>query len=229
MVRLLKRLNRHSAEPETLTGLVQVLRFCGLLKESVEMNKAAAIVDPVMVTSIPHTLFLMGKYTATIEAYGGRTSYYLDAAAWASLGETDRAAQILRERLARMPAPSPMVGLMESLLAALERRFDDAVRLMQANDITFEPEGIVYFARQYSFMGFADQAIESLRQAAQLGFVCSPETLKLDPWLTSVREHERFPKLLFEAERSATEAGSIFEQYVSKSPDFGIHNRAYRA
>jgi DNA-binding winged helix-turn-helix (wHTH) protein len=100
LLRLRERLSRHPDEPETLAGLVQVLRFCGLLRQSVEADKRAKELDPMILTSVPHTLFLMGEYAATIDAYSGRTGYYLDAAAWAALGNKSYSAALLRERLA---------------------------------------------------------------------------------------------------------------------------------
>ena len=41
--------------------------------------------DPAIVTSIPHSLFLAGDYTSAIPSYGRRARYYLDAAAWLCL------------------------------------------------------------------------------------------------------------------------------------------------
>src|SRR5262249_37901292 len=124
--RLLKRIERNPAEPESFTGLVQVFRFCGLLRESVEAHKRATDLDPTVATSVPHTLFLAGEYASCIETYSGRASYYLYAAAWAALGDKARAAMLLRERLERMSLSELIRGLMASLLAALEDRFDDA-------------------------------------------------------------------------------------------------------
>lgn len=55
-----------------------------------------------MVTNVAHTRFLAGEYASAIESYGGRAAYYLDAAAWAALQETDRAIVLPLERLERM-------------------------------------------------------------------------------------------------------------------------------
>jgi len=45
----------------------------------------------------------MGAYAAALDAYGGRAGYYLDAASWAALGDTDPAARLLRDRLSQSP------------------------------------------------------------------------------------------------------------------------------
>ena len=97
-VRLVHRLASHPHESETFAGLVQVLRFCGLVDESVAAHRHAAALDPTVVTSVAHTHFLRGEYEATIETYSGRKGYYLDAAAWAALGDAHRAISLLRER-----------------------------------------------------------------------------------------------------------------------------------
>jgi DNA-binding winged helix-turn-helix (wHTH) protein len=200
LARLLSRLERNPGEPESFTGLVQVLRFCGLLRESVEAHERAMDLDPTVVTSVPHTLFLAGDYAASIETYSGRASYYLDAAAWAALGDKARASTLLRERLARMPLSELMKGLMASLLALLEERFDEAFNCMEAMKIPHEPEVLVYLARHYAYLGSPDSAIKTLKRAAQSGFVCAPETLRSDFWLRAARAHPEFGSLLTEAE-----------------------------
>ena len=192
--------------------LVQVFRFCGLLRESIAAHKRAASLDPTVVTSVPHTLFLAGDYASTIETYSGRASYYLDAAAWAALGDKVRAAMLLRERLARMSLSELMKGLMSSLLALLEERFVDALHCMEGMKIPYDPEALVYLARHYSFMGSPDLAISALKRAAQSGFVCAPDTLRSDEWLKAARTHAGFGSVLTEAETLMDQAHSILQR-----------------
>jgi DNA-binding winged helix-turn-helix (wHTH) protein len=207
--RLKERVGRNPGEPESFTGLVQVLRFCGLLEESVEAHHRAMDLDPTVFTSVPHTFFLMGDYAAAIDSYGGRAGYYLDAAAWAAVGDIERTVKLLRERLARSPLSELMSGLMMSLLAVVERRFDDAVSCMQAVRITREPEALIYFARHYSYIGASDAAIGMLKQAVQSGFVCAPFTLRSDAWLGAARLHPEFTAILAEAESLTGNARSL--------------------
>src|SRR6202044_268156 len=131
MARLLERLQHHPGEPESLASLVQVFRFCGMLPQSIDAHKRAIEMDPAVATSVAHTLFFAGQYKSAIEIYGGRAAYYLDAAAWAALGDEQRAIDLLRERLDRMSLSPLMTALMASLLAVLERRSTDAVTLME--------------------------------------------------------------------------------------------------
>jgi len=207
MARLLLRLKSHPDEPESLTGLVQVFRFRGLLKRSMEMHRLAAEVDPAIVTSVAHTYFLACEYGDAIQAYSGRAAYYLDAASWAALGDLERAATLLRARLSKASLSRLMTALMTSLLAVLEGRVDDAVRFMESADARKDPEILMYFGRHYSRLGLADSAIDVIRRAAREGFVCATDTLLSDPWLQAVREHSEFSSLLLElqAETSASE------------------------
>ena len=119
---------------------------------------------------------------------------------------------LLRERLARMSLSELMKGLMGSLLALLEGRFGDAFHCMEAMRIPHEPEVLVYLARHYSFMGSPDLAINALKDAAQSGFVCAPDTLRSDEWLKSARTHAGFGSVLTEAEILMDQAHSILQR-----------------
>lgn len=219
MERLFHRLERHPGEPESYTGLVQVFRFRGLLHESVSAHKRAVELDPATVTSVAHTSFLAADYAAAIEVYGGRAAYYLDAAAWAALDDTARAIALLRERLERMSLSRLMTALMSSLLAVLEGRADDAVRLMQHADTTREPEILVYFARHYARLGHADAALQALERAAHSGFVCAPHTLRSDVWLSALQLHPQFSPLLRTAETLTAAARASHTAYTAGSRD----------
>ena len=211
MPRILDRLNRHPGEPESLTSLVQVFRFRGLLQESIEAHRRATQFDPAVHTSVAHTHFLAGDYPSAIETYNGRVAYYLDAAAWAALGDRKRAIAILRDRLSRMSLSTLMTALMSSLLALLEGKAHEAVRLMETADTTREPEILVYFARHYARLKQVDSAISALKRAAESGFVCAPDTLISDAWLSALRKHPEFASLLGTAETLVREARSSFE------------------
>jgi hypothetical protein len=189
--------------------LVHVLRFCGLLGESLAAHRHAVDLDPTVSTSVAHTQFLMGDYASAIDSYGGRAGYYLDAAAWAAVGDVARACKLLRDRLAGPPYSELMSGLMASLLAVLERRFDSALHCMRSTRSPREPETLIYFARHYSHIGAAEDAVVALRQAAQAGFICAPSTLRADPWLAAVRRHPGFADLLATAENLTGNARSL--------------------
>jgi DNA-binding winged helix-turn-helix (wHTH) protein/tetratricopeptide (TPR) repeat protein len=211
MSRILTRLDRHPGEPESFTSLVHVFRFRGLLQRSIEAHRRAIQLDPIILTSVAHTYFLAGDYPSAIETYSGRAAYYLDAAAWAALGDRKRAIAILHERLGTMSLSRLMTALMSSLLALLEGKAHEAVRLMETADTTREPEILVYFARHYARLKQVDSAIAALKRAAESGFVCAPDTLTSDAWLSALRKHSEFASLLGSAETLVQEAQSSFE------------------
>ena len=107
IVRLAQRIEARGGEPESFAGLVQGLRFCGLLDESVFAPTRATALDPTIVTSVPHTCSSSCEYEAAIETYSD-TRYYLDAASWTALGDTRRATELLTERLRQDSALDPL-------------------------------------------------------------------------------------------------------------------------
>lgn len=216
MVRLTQRIQRHPAEPETFAGLVQVLRFRGLLSRSIEAHRHAVELDPAIDTGVAYTYFLAGDYAAAVESYDGRGAFYLDAAAWAARGDKKRAIALLRDRLRGGSLSALMSALLGSLLAVLQGRREQAVRLMESADTTREPEIMVYFARHYAQIGLAAAAGKSLQKAFRAGFVCAPETLADDPWFASLRKHRGFAAILDEARAQVSEAESTFVRSVSE-------------
>jgi tetratricopeptide (TPR) repeat protein len=214
MTRLLERLQQNPTEPESFASLVQVLRFRGMLSQSIDAHRRAVRLDPAVITSVAHTLFLSGDYASAIETYSGRAAYYLDAAAWAALGNRKRAVSLLRERLEKMPLSPLMIALMSSLLALLENKTEEAINLMRAANTNREPEILLYFARHYSRIKKPELAIIALKQAAQSGFVCSPHTLTSDPWFSPLRRHPGFKALRDSMQALVNEAQSSFDRYT---------------
>jgi DNA-binding winged helix-turn-helix (wHTH) protein len=213
MARLLERLEYRPIEPESYVSLVQVLRFRGLLDESIEAHRRAAELDPTILSSVAHTMFFCGRYRSAIESYAGRSAYYLDAASWAALGNRKYAIALLKERLETLSLSQLIHTLLSSLLAVLEKRTDEAIQLMQGANTTHEPEIMVYFARHYAALGLPELAEKALRQAAASGFVCAPATLQNDSWLKSLRAHANFLSLLRSMEVLVAEARSGIKEY----------------
>jgi DNA-binding winged helix-turn-helix (wHTH) protein len=222
MPRLFERLERYPTEPESFSSLVQVLRFRGLLRESVAAHRRAVELDPAVTTSVAHTFFLAGQYKTAIEAYSGRAGYYLDAAAWAVLGDRKQAVALLRERLSNPSFSKRMTALMASLLAILEGKKDEAESIMDEADTSREPEILVYFARHYGHMGMLDSSIQALHLAARSGFTCAPDTLKSDPWLVPLRKHRELGPLLSDAGALVEKARSSLTECAGSSKVFSL-------
>lgn len=187
----------HRGHAEDFAGLVHALRFAGLLDESVAAHARAVTLDPTIVTSVPHTHFLRCDYTATLETYG-QTRYYLDAAAWAALGETRRAVQLLEQRLASQHLSPLMSGLLASLLALLQDRRDDAISMIQGMQIEREPEVLFYVARHLAMVGDAAGAARMVERARREGLTSSV-TLEEDEAFAAIRKTATFRREIREA------------------------------
>jgi len=194
MIRLAGRVKRRGEDPETLTGLVQVLRCCGLFDESIAAHERAIALDPTTQTSVAHTWFLKGEYTKVFETYTG-FRLYLDAAAWAALGDTQHAATLLRSRLAKNEMSPLMAGPGASLLAALEGRRDDVLAILENMRSFNEPEAQFYLARHSAMVGAVETTLELLQRARAGGFL-GPACLQYDRVFDCMRELPQFQEEL---------------------------------
>jgi tetratricopeptide (TPR) repeat protein len=205
MVRLLERARFRRNDPELLAGLVQACRYCGELAASVAAHGQARQLDPHVPTSISHTYFLLCDYPKTLETYGSKGGYYLDAAALAAMGRDREAIDRLREREPRSPVGA-IQAMMRSLRLCLEQ--DRTGVLSAAN--TFEsfalrdPESWFYVVRHLARIGECDRAIALLSKVIEHGYLCD-FALAHDPWLDSLRSNIGFAELArrFRERRSA--------------------------
>ena len=205
MLRLSSRMRRRGEDPETLAGLVHVLRCCGLLEESVAAHERALALDSAIRTSVPHTHFLRGDYAAVFENFQA-PGMYLDAAAWVALGETERALSLLRTRLAQR-SPGFMGLLMISLLAILEgdtaKAFEPMAHLNGVND----PEGMFYLARHCAMLNNREKTVEMIRATRLAGFWCS-HCLLTDAVFAAVRDAPEFLVEMSHAQRLEEQAAT---------------------
>jgi DNA-binding winged helix-turn-helix (wHTH) protein len=210
ITRLASRLKTHGKEPETLAGLVQALRYCGLLEDSLKAHQNAVTLDPTIKTSVAHTHFLRGDFAKVFETYTGAL-YYLDAAAWAALGARERAADLLRMRLSKPELGPVMAVLMASLLAILDGRSEHASDLIRDAEVFREPEVLFYLARHLGMLDAHDLAIRFLRRARQEGF-WSSTSMKHDPAFVGLRNSHEFDLEVKEAERLESAALQAFHE-----------------
>ena len=188
--RLTGRLAVHGQDAQTLAGMVHVLRCCGLLEESVAVNDHAKALDPTVGTSVAHTYFLQGDYPSVFGTYVGE-GYYLDAAAWAAMGQTDRALALLHKRL-KQPELSPlMLTMMQSLAHVLQGNGAAAVALATGAEITDEPEAMFYFARHCGMAQDAAATVDMVRRARLAGF-WSSTALERDASFNGLRHLPEF-------------------------------------
>ena len=216
MTRLASRLRLRGEDPETLAGLVQVFRVCGLLEESIAAHDRAIALDPAIKTSVAHTHFLLGNYASVFETYTGN-QFYLDAAAWAALGNRDRAINLLRTRLNRPEISSMMSGMIASLLAALEGKAEEAIAITEATQAFQEPEARFYFARHCGMLNLVMPTVELVRRARLEGFY-SVYALQNDIAFACIRLHPEFQREVEEAKHMEANARQLL--HLNLGPDF---------
>lgn len=98
-----------------------------------------------------------------------------------------------------------------SLRALLEGKREESLEaseeLMKA---TFrDPEGMYYLARQLSYLGEAEKALDMLSRAISSGFFCYA-TMARDPWLDRLRTNSEFTSLMRRAQQLHREASAAF-------------------
>ena len=213
MIRLTDRLENHRQDPETLAGLVQAFRYCGLPEESIAAHEQAVCLDPTIRTSVAHTHFVRGEFSRVFETYTGAL-YYLDAAAWAALGACDRAALLLRERLKQPALGKMMTILMSSLLAVLDGQTERATDLMKDFEGIRDPEALFYLARHYAMFDDLEGAVQMVRRARLAGFWSSCALLN-DPVFSKLRSHPDLQRETQEADCSESYSRRLLHQSLS--------------
>jgi DNA-binding winged helix-turn-helix (wHTH) protein len=213
MTRLARRLESHREDPETLAGLVQAFRYCGLLEESVAAHRQAACLDPTVRTSVAHTHFARGEFQRVFETYTGAL-YYLDAATWAALGDGGRAALLLRERIEQPELGQAMMTLISSLLAVLDGRTGRAAELMTDLEGIRDPEIFFYLARHYAMFDDLDGVVQMVRRARLAGFWSSYALLN-DPVFGKLRGDSALLNEIEEATRLESECRELLHQCLS--------------
>lgn len=210
MVRLLRRALVTSNHPELFAGLTHACRYCGLLQASVAAHQRARRLDSQIRPSVAHTYFLIGDYAGVLETSSGGDYLYVYPLALAQLGREREAIELLRERL--RSESLPQLRLMgSSLLALLEGRRSDSINDTEQNlrGSFHDPEGLYYFARQLSYLGEHERALNVLREAEGLGYSCLG-ALRSDPWLDPIRTRTEFLDILRLMEEDLAENAAVF-------------------
>jgi tetratricopeptide (TPR) repeat protein len=210
MVRLLGRAALSGNDPELFAGLTQVCRYCGLLEASLAAHDQARRLDPQVRTSVAHTYFMLGDYGAVPAYSSGGDHLGVHPLALFHLGREVEALELLRKGL-QEEMPLPVIRCIgTSVIALLEGRPEDSeqeseVFLRRCRD----PESFYYFARQFAFLGKHARAVELLKEAVKLGYVCFP-TMARDPWMDPLRGSPEFSVVSRAAEARYREAADAF-------------------
>ncbi|MGH9718818.1 MAG: winged helix-turn-helix domain-containing protein [Bryobacteraceae bacterium] len=207
MARLVPRA-QGAADPEIFAGLINPLRYSGLLEASLAAHSRAVALEPKIRTSIPHSWFLQRDY-ARVAATRIEDNPYIVALSQAEVGRKDEALRVLRA--------------MEEKVKTRMRDFIMAARTMIEGDAAAsvaaigrivasefgDPEGLFYLTRHLARLDQVDSALEIFERVVGGGFFCYPAMLN-DPWLDSVRKRPQFERLLATAEQQHQTARSEF-------------------
>lgn len=206
--RLLRRARNRRSDAELFAGLGHVCRYCGLLHASLRAHQEARRLDPLISTTINHTYFMLGEYQKALESSGGDFGYALGLTL-ATVGRVDEAISKLRQREEIIWRLGKLY--LTSLRALLEGNRVESLAACEAlRGATFrDPEGIYYLARQISYLGEQDWALETLSRTINQGFFCYPALVR-DPWLDNIRTRPEFAALLAHANNLQREAVAAF-------------------
>jgi tetratricopeptide (TPR) repeat protein len=212
MIRLLRRALVTSNDPELFAGLTHACRYCGLMQASIAAHQRAQRLDPLIRPSVAHTYFFIGDYARAIANSSGGDYLYVHPLALAQLGREREATEVLRDRLQREALPRiRLFGT--SLLALLEGRQNDSIDEIERYlaGSFYDPEGLYYFARQLSYLGQYERALNVLEQAEKLGYCCLG-ALRSDPWFDPMRTRSAFLDLVRRVEQNVIENAAAFKE-----------------
>ena len=210
MRRLLDRARFRANDPELFAGLVQALRYCGLLEESIASYERARRIEPTIRTGVAHAYLMHGDYAEAIAADLDEPPY-VTIQALAMSGRIDESVALIREREARK-LPRLLHDLMTSIRCVIESNLEEARPVMDrllAEWRSRDPCAAYYFARQIARVGNTPKALEQLRFAVDGGFYV-PSFMRQDPWLDSLRGEEEFKRLERRAEERHASARDAF-------------------
>jgi serine/threonine protein kinase/tetratricopeptide (TPR) repeat protein len=209
MKRLLDRAHQRRSDAELFAGLGHVCRYCGLLQPALVAHQEARRLDPLISTSVMHTYFMLGEYQRALENSASDYGYGM-ALALTALGRIEEALALLRQRELAKPWRLGKLYL-TSLRALLEGNRQESLQACdELRRATFrDPEGMYYLARQLSYLGQAEEALEVLSRAIEHGFFCYPGMVR-DPWLDGLRTRPGFTELLRKAQQLQREASAVF-------------------
>ena len=212
MVRLLERARFRRNDADLFAGLVQACRYCDELEASVAAHQRARHLDSHIVTSVPHTYFLLGEYQKTIEYYGSpKGGYYLDCAALVMLGEQQEALARLRARERSGGATGSVRAIMQSLKAYLEGNREGCVEAIEAGErlTRRDLETLFYEARHLAQTAGPARALDVLSSVLDGGFLCGSSLLR-DARLAPLRSSPGYTALAARAEQERVRAHTSF-------------------
>ncbi len=214
MLRLVSCIARQPHAPELFAGLVQALRFCGLVDLSIAAHRRARALDPTILTSVHHTWWMKGEYERALSETFGDIGY-MPGLALASLKRDREAIAALTWR-ERETADTRVRCYLVSLRALLQGHRDESLRALERVRIQVDAEASYYVARTYAALDDFDSAIREMTHVIDGGFLCHG-TFTHDPWLEKLRTDPRLAPLLDAARKRSAHAAAAFDRAGGKT------------
>jgi tetratricopeptide (TPR) repeat protein len=207
MERLLKRAHAHPHDSNILTGLVQALRYCGLLEPSIAAHHQARRLDLHARTSVAYTYLQMGEFQLALDLCPTLTDFFVVAPSLEALGRVPEAIALTREFEKTVPEPFRFAFVVYR--ACLEGDHQAARMASERGPYLDDPEASFYTACLMAKMNDPERALKHLSLAIESGYRCHHALLH-DRWLESVRTDSRFNELVNRAAKMNLEARAVF-------------------
>jgi tetratricopeptide (TPR) repeat protein len=201
---LVKRINVSSSNAHLFASLVHVLRFCGLLNESLEADIIAKSIDSTVLTSVGHTHWMLGNYERAKEFTKGDIGY-IEAVSLSSMNRYDEAIDKLKINELRVDNERLKAYLGSLKFALLKNREESLRNLKIAFMLSIDGEAIYYLTRTYAYWGEQQMAMDGLIKAVDKGFY-QYLVFETDPWLDSLRTLPEYTDLIDRAKRLSMES-----------------------
>jgi hypothetical protein len=192
-----ERLKTRPKGVDLLASLVQGLRYCGLLDESLAAHAEAREIDPSARTSVAYTHFVRGDYEGTASS-STESDLFVHVLAELAMGQTSKARDLIRGLLGNV---NPLLlAYFKPLQLLIEGDVESSISSGRPLYQDFpDPEGRFFFARNLAWAGLADEALELIEGTATA--YCALPPPGRDPWLGSIDGTTRYAGLLSQVER----------------------------
>lgn len=209
--RIIARIRARQSDSELYTALVKILRYCGLLDESLAAHEQAIKLDPRANTSVTHTYFMRGDYEKALVS-SDRDIGYIGPLSLIMMDRREEADRRVKARLAEITDPQLRAYLLSLASTYLHGNREEALRLADVALSRFrDPEAIFYLAvRTFGFLEDTDRALSALEKIVNGYFIV--DRFRTDPWLDSLRASPRFEAILRRADTRHAEARKIWNE-----------------
>ncbi|MGB6339976.1 MAG: protein kinase [Candidatus Aminicenantaceae bacterium] len=195
--------------PDVLLQLIRIYASCGKISAAEPLLERALELDPLntLTYSLPGYLELLkGRFDSAAESY--HKMYLMDSQnpiaqwfyGWSLIfaQRSDEAFAII-DKLAE-DFPSTVFATYGLFIKnALEGKKAEALQLITP-ELEATAKGVEYHSRDmahgYALLGEKDKALEWLENAVDRGFINYPFIAEIDPFFVSLRDEDRFKKLL---------------------------------